>query len=381
MPTVSKPLGAAGVARRFHSVVDQSAIVDTDVTVTSPAAQYLEELRQWSMLGDYRRCLKLASLAPEQTTAQSREAQTIILKAHVNALTLRDQHVKSFAPLVRASDVVTSFVNVFPTDPTPLQWRLRLVFLQKAHFLTAKEFPVKLLIEHIAVQQASGVPVEAWDVEMVVTTIVYSKQFAVVTSASQWERQCNQKLQLIMQVHDIAFRSTGEKLCLSESLLALLYRLCFSPRPNECISPSEAIKDPEPSPTKGPRAFVDNRASSIFNLFGGEGGAPLTKPMLILVMAVLVNGALWPKFWSLWNLANKNDMLDTELVAIMASMVSKSADQRNMTYMLERALPEVIASTGMSPDCVKVVNKSLDYLDPEGLAYKSLRSFISQPRS
>ncbi|ANB13870.1 Atp25p [Sugiyamaella lignohabitans] len=400
-PTVKAAVADAHINNTPTAHTSKLSVDSTDSAVVeepvpSESQNYLDELQKWSLAGDYKRCIRLKSFAPELTAEENQKSDTLILKAHLNYLAVNQKTI-IFSEITPTCDIVSSFINAFPTEPMPLQWRLRLIFLQKLHTINEPAFPLNLLVEHITLQQASGVPIEPWDVEMVVATIAYSHQFTNKKvnnlSVAEWEAVCDNKLQLILQVHEVAFRSTGEVLSVSDSLVALLYRLCFSLSKEgkaKSIVPSEALADPTPSTgvpnsyiagVTGKRAFVDPRATTMMGLFGGEGGAKMTKPIVILIMSVLINGGSWDKFWSFWTNINRYTIVDQDLLAVMVSLVTKTGDQANMIHLLEKYLPTLLTDlerTGVSilPETAEALKASVQYLDPARARYDFIRNFL-----
>lgn len=326
-----------------------------------------------SMLGNYKEAVKAAS----QLDDRSPELVTTVLRAHINHLAT----VTDVTRLNQKSDEVSSFINAFPVDATADHWKLRLLFLHKVHVLNPTAFPLEMFLEHAIYQQACGIPVEPWDVELIVSTIVYANQFDKVSpspdSAEAWQQQCSRKLDLILKVYDATLRPAGTLLLSQDSMAGLLYRLFISPGPG-FFSANEAMQNPD-SESFQIRAYVDDRSNLVLQLLKEEH---MNKPMVGLILTALANGGNFEAFWAFWYKYATGKQVDFDMVCLLTSLVAKSGNQQAIGKLLDRALPLIIAPGQEEflsrPNLRQAISSCLRTIDPHEIGHASLRQLLKR---
>ncbi|KAA8916644.1 hypothetical protein TRICI_001270 [Trichomonascus ciferrii] len=337
-------------------------------------------LEEYCELGDYKNSISAVQLHNVV------DKNLLVLKAHINHVQTIASNPGDRAPLKRSSPVVQSFMSCLPSIPDAEHWCLRLVFLQSCHFANPADFPLQMLVDYLMFQQAVGIPVSDWDVEVVVTTIAYSNELfnlsghVEMKALNIWTKQCDCKFNLILQVMDIAHRPSGKPFSASNTLLSLMYRLCIRPT-NRYITYENAIEDCTPTQPKR-RGVLDPRAFSIAHLFKNfQIASDSNKTLMALVMTALANEQEWREFWSLWDRIVASGNIDHTMLLFMTSLVTKASNEEAIASLLDNALPNVLLQKGTSlctPELVTAINHAMDFINPKQDSYKHLRAYIQR---
>lgn len=337
----------------------------------------------------------------EFETSQNNETLTG-LKNHLNELlsiktaALEDPSIaKSVTP---TCSLVQNMINSFPFNASADHWRIKLLFLSELRSLNPEEFELQIFVDHLLYQQACGIPVDKWDVRFVFERIVYDEASGFQESQvnyellGEWQKHCDKKLELIMQVHDIAYRCTGEKMCTDDALLGLMMRALVSPA-KDAFSSAEALKENNPLPstlideTTGEqfgRVLIDDRLFPVVDILNtptSEGDIQhLTKPMTALVITCLINSGLWDMFWRFWTRIVDTTEVEPDLLGLMVSLVARSGSESAITFVVDQHLPNLLLERGsdlVSPELVSALESCLNYIDPHVTGHRSLRAYLA----
>lgn len=332
---------------------------------------------------------------------QDDETLTTMKKQLNDLLSIKSRALED--PLIAKSitptcSLVQNMIDSFPFDASADHWRIKLMFLSELRSLNPEEFGLQLFVDHLLYQQACGVPVDKWDVYFVFERIVYDEasgfQEAQVNYKLQgkWKKHCDEKLKMIMQVHDIAYRCTGKKMCTDDTALGLVMRALVSPA-KDAFSSAEALRGSDPLPstlidgTTGQqfgRVLIDGRLFPVVDILNtptSDGEIQhLTKPMTALVITTLINNGLWDIFWIFWTKMIERVELEPDLLGLMVSLVARSGSESAITFVLEQHLPNLLLERGsdlVSPELVSALESCLNYIDPEGTGHSSLRGYLA----
>lgn len=380
------PFSNFGQVRNYHSTRAFSSLPglgSIQNTISSPSPSFdfgstnksvLDQLRVLSFAGDYKKAMSIPR--PNYTEAEDAKHTHLLLKAHINHLS-NIKNSPEASSLTAKSSVITSFISAFPYYPTQIDWRLRLIFIQHAHEANPTAFPLATLEENLIVQQASGFPVDTWDVELVVNTIVNSKQYA----DKRMLKASDLKSNLIFSIVKNCLRPQGTHLANNNTFYMMLYRLWIG-EPE--LVPADAFSDPTPKrdETTGDllidrKKVMNSKSLSIYQ-YMLQSGQSITKPFLILSLTAFANDNIWGKFWSLWARISKDKSVDSELFNNMASLVVKSGNQVAITHLVDQILPkELMANKDLlTSELISILKTALECLDPSGSGYVYLRKQI-----
>lgn len=344
-------------------------------TFKTPNQKVLNQLKEYSLKGDFANAKEI-SRPTSYTFEEDAQHTQLVLKAHINHLT-NLKNTPAAEELTADSAVVASFFSSFPFDPSMVDWRLRLIFIQHAHAINYKAFPMDIIEENIIMQQASGFPVDTWDVELVVNTIVNSKQFSDRPKLDASDK----KSQYIYSIVKNCLRPQGISLARSNVFHMLLYRLWIA---DPELTAAAATADPTPKrdETTGEllvqRPLVLNSKSLSVYHYLLESGQEITKPFLILSLSAFANDNKWDEFWTLWARIAEDKTVDSELFNTMAALVVKSGYSTAISHLVDQVLPDTLMAdqTLGTPELGSILNIALDCLDPSGTGYLHVREEI-----
>lgn len=333
--------------RQFHTVAPRNAMVS--------------ESSQSLMKGDYK------TLTGDES-----------LVAHINHMLLaaRDPNYE----LTESSPVVTSFFESWPTLPSREQWKLRLYFIVTI-FLISNDFPLRKLVDHIRLQQASGYMVDQEDLEQIFCAIAYYRQAEFATkrctpeTKAQWTELCNEKSKTVINIHNIVFRSNGTSLLVNNRLITLLFRMYAGPSATS-VDPQTALEDPTPGPR--PAMFVDSRLAAI-QMILEDSSQLLDSRTLMLVLTTLINGHTWSTFWRILDSVTGIANVDERIIEAAMAMVVKTGNEVQIRYALDRFLPSLLLQNkaSVTPALTRTLNIALEIVDSERKAYRALRQVIA----
>lgn len=397
-PKSASPFSSGGSIRNYHTSsrtfssisANPLAMPNTIHTQSSnpvdignnsnSSSTILKQLEVCSFLGDYKKAIDISRPSAHQRdlVLDNEKYTQLILKAHINYLS-KIKNTQEASSLTSKSEVIRSFISSFPYYPTPSDWRLRLIFIQHAHEINPARFPLEVLEEHLILQQASGFPVEMWDVEFVLNAIVKSPQFK--DSSRSMLKVSQLKSKIIFSIFKNCLRPQGTTISFNNAIYVLLYRLWID-EPE--LTASSAIKDPTPkrNETTGEllveRKHVLNSKSLSLYQYMIESGSNITKPFLILSLTAFANDNLWGKFFSLFARISKDKSVDSELLNLVASLVVKSGHQVSIAHLVERVIPnELMANESLlTPELVSILKTALTCLDPSESGYSHVRKLI-----
>lgn len=389
-PKSSSPFSSSmGATRQYHTstrsfssisasrlamsnTIHSSSPLDIS-SIKSPNNAVLDQLEICSFLGDYKKAIDLT-----RDQRDDEKYTQLILKAHINHLS-KIKNTSEASSLTSQSEVVRSFISSFPYYPTPADWRLRLIFIQHAHEINHDRFPLEILEEHLILQQASGFPVEMWDVEFMLNTVVKSSQFN--GPSRSLSKVSGLKSKLIFSVFKNCLRPQGTALSLNNVIYVLLYRLWIG-EPE--LTPALAVRDPTPkrNETTGEllveRPLVLNAKSLSLYQYMFESSANITKPFLILSLTAFANDNLWGKFFSLFARISKDKTVDSEILNLMSSLVVKSGHQVAIANLVECVIPDQVMANEelLTPELAGILKTALSCLDPSDSGYSHVRNLI-----
>lgn len=300
------------------------------------------------------------------------------LLAHINHILLAARDPKF--ELTESSSVVKSFFASFPALPSREQWKLRLYFLVTT-FLVSNDFPLRKLVDHIKLQQASGYAIDQEDLEQVLCAVAYYRQaeFAAKrctpSTQAQWTELCDEKSKAVLEIHDLVFRSNGSLLLVNNRLVTLLFRMYAGPSATS-VDPQSALEDPTPGPR--PAMFVDSRLAAI-QLILEESSQLLDSRTLMLVLTTLINGHTWSTFWRILDSVTGIANVDIRIIEAAMAMVVKSGNEVQIRHVLDRFLPSLLLQNKvtLTPDLARTLQIALELVDSDQKAYVSLRKMIA----
>uniref|UniRef100_A0A060THB7 ATPase synthesis protein 25 n=1 Tax=Blastobotrys adeninivorans TaxID=409370 RepID=A0A060THB7_BLAAD len=384
-----------GLRRDFHTLGASQARMPTSETRKQPQ-KYPPTNKKMGNLVYQRTLAATAKYQALVSYSRSYECiQALVLKAHINYLSRqipnRTDKLTPTVPIVRQSDVVQSFMTAFPSAPQSEHWKLRQIFLILAHRLNADEFPIQCLIENAIYQQASGFPLDEQDVQMLITAITYSFQTLSGPQAqglkplnhdsTLWAHMCNEKFKYVLQLMSVTCRPSGQKISASDSLLALLYRICI--RPTKLYITHRHLKKQIVPRHQLRRGFLDPRFDKVLSLFKDiYSESEASKSILAMCLTSLANDLQWDKFWMIWNNVMLTKDVDSNILHYMVTLVVKAADEVAITHLIEYYLPSLLVDRRdlITPSLLGIIETGLNYINPSGKGYKSLRALLEMNR-
>ncbi|VVT54081.1 uncharacterized protein SAPINGB_P003897 [Magnusiomyces paraingens] len=357
---------------------------------------------------------KLKPSSPHKSSNDSQHLEEILngIGGNIDQNKIHFNHGK--VTLTKNSDVVNSFISCFPYYTTRDHWKLRLIFFQRAHMINPTEFPIDMLVDIAILQQASCEPVDNWDIEFIINSIIHTKQFDKLPFMKSSQEKSKRVFSLLCDtVRPLlpGSRSSSNVPSVNDSMIMLLYRLWTNDKNNDrkiTITPSSSRLDPSPfldnegeivpisdQKNENPLARVTTPISlSLYRYLMGEiditdnitlvtaDQASRIRSFLILSLTAFANDGYWSLYWSLCAKIFKSYYIDPEMLHIISALVTKSGDQKAMDFLLSRYIPKLFMhnSSYITPEITEIIKSGLTVLDPNGQKYITLRKYIT-PRT
>ncbi|KAK9378639.1 uncharacterized protein V2V93DRAFT_375427 [Kockiozyma suomiensis] len=370
----------------------------------------LQELAtQLCVAGEYDLLLELSKIIPADMTftTEGDDVKSLLLATLTNQLLLRynksvsiddpdyfskRDNFKLHTP-VTFPDPLESWHSENPSGLSHVHWRRQLEYLQVAHSAFPYEVPIVLIQEHLVRQAACGVPITVSDFYLGLTALATTSAFVkrqmrnwLVYSPKEFESISEKRFTAIVEYIRIVGRLVEKDLSGNAMhdthLLTILYRACTQFDYNSQITddshifPKNMGKMHElgvlPVPVDVRVAILDKIMTRFKNKV-----SPAYLTMLLTALAQQRNFDL---FWKRWrDLMIYGVNREMWMWTIVASLVAKSGDVRQMTHFLGTQwslMVSELTTNGneleLSTELVKAVLVCLEVADPMGVAYQEI---------